>query len=318
MRVFLGVVEAGSLSAAAARLEVSQSALSQTISSLERQLGVRLLVRTRSGVHPTETGHALFAEARAVLDRHDRALVTLARKIGGDEEVLRLGVVLELPPDLLSGPFAALQAAFPGIRVAVRHLPQRVQESDLRTGGLDVGLLHGRPLGDDLDGILVLEEPLGVLLAAPRAARLAGPHGVSLDALAGLDWVGFPRQEAPGFHDEVAAVLGNHGLSVGDAQPDSRVLIPEVRFTEVAAGHGFSLAPAWITRQIPGSLAWCPLAGDPIVRRTWAAWAASSHRRDVGHLIAAFDLPERTISCSDADVCAQSFSRPDREQVLGR
>ena len=76
-------------------------------------------------------------------------------------------------------------------------------------------------------------------------------------------------------------------------QPDSRVLIPEVRFTEVAAGHAFSLAPAWLAGQIPGSLAWCPVVGSPIVRRTWAVWAASSHRRDVGHFIAAFEVPER-------------------------
>lgn len=314
MRVFVGVVEAGSFSAATRRFEVSQSALSQTVSTLERQLGVRLLVRSRSGVHPTELGRALFAEARAVLGRHDRALATLARKIDGDEEVLRLGLVLELPPEFLTGPFAALAAAFPGTRVRVRHLPQRAQESDLRTGGLDVGLLHARPKGDDLDGILVLEEPLGVLLAAPHAARLAGPDGVCLDALADLDWIGFPRQEAPGFHDEVAAALRNHGLSIGDGEWDGRVLIPEVRFTEVAAGHGFSLAPAWIARQIPGSLAWRPLVGDPIVRRTWAAWTASSHRRDVGHFVAAFDIPEYKNPRSDVNAGPDLNARSDADR----
>ena len=316
MRVFVGVVEAGSLSAATQRLEVSQSALSQTISALERQLGVRLLVRSRSGVQPTELGRALLAEARAVLGRHDRALATLARKIDGDEEVLRLGLVLELPPEFLTGPFAALTAAFPGIRVRVRHLPQRARESELRTGALDVGLLHTRPKGGDLDGMLVLEEPLGVLLAAPHAARLAGPRGVCLDALADLDWIGFPRQEAPGFHDEVAAVLRNHGLSIGDGAWDGRALIPEVRFTEVAAGHGFSLAPAWIARQIPGSLAWRPLVGEPIVRRTWAAWAASSRRRDVGHFVAAFDIPEYGDPRSDGNACSDSNAWSDADRGL--
>lgn len=293
MRVFIGVVEGGSFSAAGRQLGVSQSALSQTISSLERRLEVRLLVRTRSGVYPTEAGRVLLAEARAVLDRHDRALTVLARKVDGDEEVLRLGLALELPPDLLGKPFDVLHEAFPRTRVTVRHLPQAVQESALRTGGLDVGLLRGRPTGDQLDCLLVLEEPLGVLLTLRDAARLVGPDGVSLEALAGLDWIGFPRHEAPGFHDEIAAVLRNHGLAVGDPQPDSRVLIPEVRFTEVAAGHSFSLAPAWLAGQIPGSLAWCPVVGSPIVRRTWAVWAASSHRRDVGHFIAAFEVPER-------------------------
>ena len=299
MRAFVGVVEAGSLSAAARRLGVSQSALSQTIGSLERQLDARLLVRTRLGVHPTEPGRALLAEARAVLERHDRALTTLSRKIKGDEDVLRLGLGLDLPPDLLTRPFAALTADFPATRVTVRHLPQAVRESALRIGGLDVGLLHGHPTGDELDCLLVLEEPLGVLLTTRHAARLAGPDGVPLEALADLEWVGFPRHDAPGFHDEVAAVLRGHGLRVGDPQPDSRVLIPEVRLAEVAAGCAFSLAPAWLAQRIPGSLAWCPVAGEPIVRRTWAAWAASSRRRDVGRFIAAFDVPARLSPSAD-------------------
>ncbi len=255
MRVFIGVVEGGSLSAAGRRLGVSQSALSQTISSLERRLEVRLLERTRSGVYPTEAGRVLLDEARAVLDRHDRALTVLARKVDGDEEVLRLGLALELPPDLLARPFGVLQEVFPSTRVTVRHLPQAEQESELRTGGLDVGLQRGRPAGDQLDCLLVLEEPLGVLLTVREAARLAGPDGVSLESLTGLDWIGFPRHEAPGFHDEIAAVLRNHGLAVDEPRSDSRMLIPEVRFAEVAAGHAFSLAPAWLAGRTAPRLA---------------------------------------------------------------
>ena len=312
MRVFIGVVEGGSLSAAGRRLGVSQSALSQTISSLERRLEVRLLERTRSGVYPTEAGRVLLDEARAVLDRHDRALTALARKVGGDEEVLRLGLALELPPDLLARPFAVLQEVFPSTRVTVRHLPQAEQESELRTGGLDVGLQRGRPAGDQLDCLLVLEEPLGVLLTVREAARLAGPDGVSLESLAGLEWIGFPRQEAPGFHDEIAAVLRNHGLAVEEPRSDSRMLIPEVRFAEVAAGHAFSLAPSWLAGQLPGSLTWCPVVGEPIVRRTWAVWAAASHRRDVGHFIAAFDVPERTTPWSALPAPVAAGQRAER------
>ena len=50
LRAFAVVAEEGSLSAAARRLHLSQSALSQTIQSLERQVGVQLLLRSRTGV----------------------------------------------------------------------------------------------------------------------------------------------------------------------------------------------------------------------------------------------------------------------------
>lgn len=71
------------------------------------------------------------------------------------------------------------------------------QVAALRSGELDIGLLRERPSGGDLDAIKVLEERLGVLLAAERGAELSGPEGVRLDSLAGLHWVGFPAPEAP-------------------------------------------------------------------------------------------------------------------------
>ncbi len=56
----------------------------------------------------------LLGEARAVLDRHDRALNALTRKVDGDERTLRLGLPLDLPPGLFSKPFAVLESTFPG------------------------------------------------------------------------------------------------------------------------------------------------------------------------------------------------------------
>jgi DNA-binding transcriptional LysR family regulator len=64
LRSFVAVAEEGGLSAAARRLHVSQSALSQTIQSIERQLGVQLLIRTSTGTRLTEAGSVLLTEAR--------------------------------------------------------------------------------------------------------------------------------------------------------------------------------------------------------------------------------------------------------------
>lgn len=74
LAAFVAVVEEGGMSAASRRLHVSQSALSQTVNSLERELGVKLLVRSSAGVRPTEAGATLLGEARAVLARHAQAL----------------------------------------------------------------------------------------------------------------------------------------------------------------------------------------------------------------------------------------------------
>lgn len=289
MRAFVAVVEEGSLSAAARRLHLSQPALSQTMTGLERELGVQLLSRGSTGVQATEAGMTLLAEARGVLARFDQALATVGRHAPVGGNVLRLGIPLELPTDLLTRPLADLAAAYPTARVQAFHMSTAAQLAALRAGDLDVGLVREHPIGHELDAVLVVEERLGVLLATEQAAKLAGPDGVRLDALVGLDWLGFPRSGSPAWYDEVAAILRSHGLQLGPAAPAGQELIAEVKLAAVTAGGAFALAPPNWSQPLPDSITWSPLVGHPLVRRTWAVWPAHSRRRDLGHLIAAME-----------------------------
>lgn len=68
LHVLMAVVQAGSMSRAAAVLNTGQPAISRSISELERELGVRLLDRGRQGVKPTEYGRALLDGGTAVFD----------------------------------------------------------------------------------------------------------------------------------------------------------------------------------------------------------------------------------------------------------
>ncbi|GAA5189475.1 LysR family transcriptional regulator [Rugosimonospora acidiphila] len=289
LRAFVAIVEEGGLSAAARRLHVSQPALSQTVNALERQLGVQLLIRSSTGVQVTDAGMTLLTEARAVLARHDQAVAAVARHTPAAGSVLRLGIPLELPSDLLTGPLAELAESYPATRVQARHLSTSAQFAALHAGDLDVGLVRERPPGQEFDAVLVVAERLGVLLAADHAARLAGPDGVRLDALAGLDWLSFPRSGSPAWYDELTAILRSHGLDLGPAAPEGQALIAEVKLAAVSAGQAFALAPPDWPQPLPPTVVWCPLVGHPIVRRTWAVWPASSTRRDLGKLVACLE-----------------------------
>jgi len=101
LAAFVAIVEEGGLSAASRRLHISQPALSQTVNNLERELAVKLLVRSSTGVQPTEAGITLLGEARAVLARRDQALATMAELTTEGGGVIRLGIPLELDPDVL-------------------------------------------------------------------------------------------------------------------------------------------------------------------------------------------------------------------------
>jgi DNA-binding transcriptional LysR family regulator len=294
LRAFVAVAEEGSLSAAARALHLSQSALSQTVQSLERQLGVQLLQRHSTGVTVTDAGTILLREARVLLAQHDRALAAVTGPTAAGPGTLRVGLPLELPAGLLPAVLEKLGTACPLTRVDVTHDSSSAQLAALREGKLDVALVREHPGDPAFDAVLAVEEDLGVVLAASRASELTGPDGVRLHQFADLDWVGFPRSEAPAWYDQVVATLRSHGITVSAQPPgEGHSLIAEVKFAAVAAGRSFALAPPDWPVRLPAAVTWRPLIGNPIVRRTWAAWPASSTRRDLAVLVAALDLTTR-------------------------
>ena len=192
---------------------MSQSALPQTVLSLERQLGVQLLQRHSTGVTVTEAGTILLREGCALIAQHDRVLAAVTGRAAAGPGILRMGVPLELPGDLLPRALAELGAAFPQTRVGVSHASSAAQLAALQAGELDVALGRERPADPGYDAVLVVEEALGVILADSRASELAGPAGVRLHRLAGLEWLSFPRSGSPAWYDQVTAILRSHGAS---------------------------------------------------------------------------------------------------------
>ena len=292
LNAFVAVVEEGGMSAASRRLHVSQSALSQTVSALERELGVTLLERTSTGVRPTEAGTTLLVEARAVLARYHQAVRTMSSYSTESGGVIRLGIPLELAPDVLPPALAKFAAESPHTRVVPQHLSTAAQLIALRSDQLDVGLVRERPSGSEFDAMLVAQESLGVLLSAKLAARLAGSDGVALEELTELHWVGFPRSASPAWFDELTGILRSHGVDIGPPAADDQELIAAVKFAAVNSGQAFALAPENGLQPLPDNVTWLPLAGKPVVRRTWVVWPAESRRRDVARLVASFQTPE--------------------------
>ncbi|MDN4590316.1 transcriptional regulator [Xenophilus aerolatus] len=73
METFVVVVECGSFSAAARRLEVGQPAVSKSVAQLEARLGVRLLLRSAKGLLPTEAGQSFYGFARRAIEEANQA-----------------------------------------------------------------------------------------------------------------------------------------------------------------------------------------------------------------------------------------------------
>ncbi|GAB3855993.1 LysR family transcriptional regulator [Nocardioides maradonensis] len=177
------VTQHGSLRRASDRLHISQPALSEAITKLERELRVTLLDRRRSGARISREGRDLLPYMTEVLTAVDR-LRSAAGEQRTDRRLIRLGTVHAATSTLLVPAVRAFQERHPGTTVEVLTLQQTEIEEGLVEGGLDLGLvnlLDGDDLAAGLTGIELLRgRPVVVL---PAGHHLLGYVEVTLDQL---------------------------------------------------------------------------------------------------------------------------------------
>jgi DNA-binding transcriptional LysR family regulator len=169
------VTRHGSLRRASENLHLSQPALSEALTKLERELRVTLLDRRRSGARISREGRELLPYMTEVLDAVDR-LRAAAGTRRTDARVIRIGTVHAATTTLLVPAVDAFQLSHPGTTVEVIALPQPQIDEGLADGSLDLGLVNVLD-GDDapvgLDGEDLLHgRPVAVLPAGhPLTAR---------------------------------------------------------------------------------------------------------------------------------------------------
>ena len=173
VRMFVGAVHAGSLSAAAARLNLPLPTISRRIRQLELHLKVQLLERSPKGITLTDAGARLYEHASRGLE----ALAEGAEAVRSDQARLKGRLRLSIPPSM--EPWwellAAFQQQFPDIRLSVFSTERRV---DLIQDGIDVALRVGAIVDESMVAsrvasyrhVLVASPSLLTRLGAPRTA----------------------------------------------------------------------------------------------------------------------------------------------------
>jgi hypothetical protein len=229
--------------------------------------------------------------------------------------VLQIAVPPEMTVQPLADALSKLAASpFRNTTVQISQLSCPAQLAALKKGALDLALIRKRPVEEGLDVTLVAEEPLGVLVAADQAHSLnLGTADLRLDDLASLEWMGFPRSDSPAWYDHVVAVLRNHGIKISAETSEATELAPAVKLAQLSMGGRFALAPRGYLPESPETLLWLPLVGEPLVRRTWAVWPASSRRRDLALLVAAMETHstrEQPVPRSRRNASDESLSTP--------
>ena len=271
LRYFQTVAEELHFGRAAARLNMTQPPLSQTIQALEAELGEQLFARTNRSVMLTPAGEALLTETRRLLLQASLLPDVVRQAASGETGRLSLAFVSTADYSVLPGFLREFRLHYPQVVIELREATTDVQIDELINQRIDVGLLIA-PLPDkllaSLNYVSVLGEPL--ILAAPRGlSALAGKQPVSLKALCDLPLIIFPRRIAPGLHDAILATFHAAGLTprIGQEAIQMQTIV-----SLVAAGMGIALVPQSVANLKRPGVAYRILRGKTPTVETGLAW----------------------------------------------
>lgn len=224
VRYFLAVVDAGTFTAAASGLSIVQSAVSQQVARLERELGTALFDRTRRSPVLTAAGQRFLPAARELIEAERAA--RRAVLVGPVRDLLRIGVTAGL--DHRTGALAG------GRPIEAVALPSTERQAGVVDGQLDAAVVHGLDLRPDLLALSLGVERLVVVV--DQRHPLAGRGRVGVGELAHL-----PLVFAEGARGTTLADVVLHACRVTGTDPDVVTFPPTV--TPFAAVR--STAQAW-------------------------------------------------------------------------
>lgn len=276
LRVLREVARQGSFSAAADMLYLSQSAVSQQVATLEREVGMKLLERAPGGPRLTEGGRVLVRHADAAIARledAERELAAIAGLEGGER---RLASFPSASATLLTQAVSEFTGRHPRVRLTVAESEPEESLPMVRAGDIDLAIVFDYPAvpsvaDPDVESTLLLTESMYVAL--PAGHPLAGADGVRLRDLADEPWLCGVCPSSCG--DAVKQACRDAGFEprIGFESDDYHVLQGYV-----AAGLGVTLLPELALPTLRSEVVVRPVLPAAPTRRVWAASRSEASR----------------------------------------
>ncbi len=270
LHILRAVADHRTVTAAAAALYLTPSAVSQQLASLEQETGHRLVDRSARGARLTPAGEILLSHANAVLAQLERAEAELAAYGSGEAGTVTVaafatGIGLVVAPAI-----ADLATTAPGIRVRVRDAEGDASLLMVLDRQVDVAVAveyRGAPAEDDdrLTRVPLYAEPFDVVL--PPGHALGGTERVALADLAKDAWIG--QSTGNPCHDVTVLACEYAGFAprFEHVSDDFRAVV-----ALAAAGAGAALVPRSALRGMDlREVAVRPVDGVAPTRRVFAA-----------------------------------------------
>jgi DNA-binding transcriptional LysR family regulator len=259
------VVECGSFSTAALKLNISQSAVSRAIAALENELGVSLLTRGRFGAYPTLVGERVLEQGRIILEARQRIdhEVNLAKGLQGGR--VRVASFRSAATHLLPPLIAKFCQRFPTIEVTLTEADPTGVEQALREGRVDIGLVPLPRSSDEFDTWEIARDEFVVLLPA---SLQPAPSPLTWEELSTYSFILYNYAECTSAVRNHWARWGQSPKVAYEVKEDSTIV------SMVAQGLGAAILPRFAALPIPTGIQVYPLP-EPLERIIGAATVAN-------------------------------------------
>lgn len=239
LRLFLNVVESGSITAGAEATQLSLASASARVLAMEDTLGALLLAREARGVQPTAAGQALVLHARTLLQQMERLHGGLAEHAQGVKLQLRLLCDTVALHEVVPGRLAGYLLAHPQVNLRVEERPGNEVVSALAEGTADVGIVRENTDVFELESFAFHPDRLVVVAPPAHPLVLSARDGpIPLAAADLCDVVGLRQGTAlQDMWDHRVAQRGRHlnyRIRVGSFDEQCRL---------VSRGAGIALMP---------------------------------------------------------------------------
>lgn len=272
LRAFATVAETGSVTRAAARLNVVQPAVTRQLQLLEEDLRTPLFVRSRGGMALTDAGRTMLEYARRILDEVERARTEIQPTEGPVQGIVNVGLLASTASLLSTDLVAAVAREYPGIRLRLSVGYAGHLQKWLENGDIDLALMYAERESQAVPVKTLLSEPLWAV--APAAAGLRQGKPVTLARVAREPFVMPAAPQGLRSMVEEAAAASKLALRVSVETNELGV-----QKSLVQAGWGWTILPAvGVSGEVKrGELSAAPLSRPSLHRRIVLAMPA--HRQ---------------------------------------
>jgi len=236
LALFHAVAQAGSITAAAAQLRVSQPAVSKQVAELEADLGLQLLERLPRGCRLTEAGRLLAEHAQRWIAAERGALAAMQDYRGLKRGRLAVGASQTIGAYIMPRALAAFRQASPGVELRLEIANSDAIHGALLEGTVDLGLTEGPIDSREMHSQAFGQDELVAI--APAGHPLLGRRGLRAAELCRHPLI--LREEGSGTRAVIEQALRRKRLK---AQPALALASPEAIKQAVMAGLGLAFVP---------------------------------------------------------------------------